>query len=170
MQVFHGNPDVLGQTPVTTENAEHRARRAMVSPSIATREATAASAIDFHDHATPGQIVRREGMTKRFVQGTHFDDSAEDLMSQNAAEVHVAASELEVGVANPGGSYGDHCFTESRLGRGKFVERNTAIGADERLHGTLVSNVVMKGKVRSLDFDREDTRTRGHEDKMIRGA
>ena len=88
MKVPLRNGDVVGEGAVVVQDAEHRSIGAMRRQTHATRLARPAGAVDFADNATASQRARLR--------------DADELVTEHAAESHVALDQLEVGLAHAG--------------------------------------------------------------------
>ena len=88
MKVPLRNGDVVCEGAVVVQDAKHRPIGAMRRQTPATRPARPAGAIDFADNATASQRPRL--------------CDTDELVTEHAAESHVALDQLEVGLAHAG--------------------------------------------------------------------
>ena len=82
------NGDEVGEGAVVIQDAEHCSIRAMRRQTHAARLARPAGAVDFADNAAAGQRTRL--------------CDTDELVTEHAAESHVALDQLEVGLAHAG--------------------------------------------------------------------
>lgn len=107
-QTSLGNGHELGERTGPARDAQHRPIGTMMTAARPAFVATAAAGVDVGDHALAGP--------RRIIGSHHVGD---ELVAGNTTEAHVAARELQVGIANPG-----HAHAEERLAanaRGRWM-------------------------------------------------
>ena len=107
MEILCWQGEVLCESAVLVENAQHGAMRTMIAHLSTAGLAVSTREIDLAGHPSSDETSIRR-----------MFDKADEFMPEHAFEAHVPTSDFGVSVANSCVHYADESFTRFRLGYG----------------------------------------------------
>ena len=130
LKISFGKTEVLGKSAVTSQNAEDSAVGAVIgNPSLAVI-ALVARAVYSSDHP----FSQERG-------GIGLLDNTDELVPENASEIHLPPSYLEIGAADPGEDHSDYGFSRNP-GRPRIIVRVGEFTIiNQSFHGSVLCNV-----------------------------